>query len=235
MPRQQQISIFFACLIYALLSLCQPAQAVDQDIEIWAPVILDTPAKNNISARLEVMPRWNNSAGSFQLIMVRPSVAYQRYFENSQTFMELRGGGMWISYVDERINEYRPWQQVVLVKNLEKLNDLKLIYRQRNELRFFEGAGQGSPSLRNRHLLGLSYPITERTNVVIFDELMVNLLKNRLQPTGFTQNRWYIGLDRVLTKNITAKAGYLLSWINRAEPEANDLNHGIVLQLHIHP
>ncbi len=235
MTRRLLTTIGLALLTAGLLVLC-PATAqadMEQDLQIWAPVTVEIQPHERWSAKLEGMVRWNQTLSNYNLTMLRPSVAFH-WPNNDKISMEWRAGYMWAKYHEERFDEHRVYQET----NTELpmgTTPLTLLYRMRNELRWFEAAGVGSPILRNRQLLGVAFPIKPTWTGIVYDEFHTNLIHNKFSQGAYNQNRVFIGVQKNWRPNakrvgMETTLGYMLIHSNRRGPRNDGLNHAIVIK-----
>lgn len=198
----------------------------ETSLDVWAPVTLDIPVKPTWSVRLEAQNRWNLNSAVFDLIQVRPSIAKE--FSNHVT---LRGGYLWARTSPEGSQEHRPWGEFLVEKPLKHLHNTELIYRQRNELRWFTSAG--SPALRSRHLVGVYIPLTKQTGVNLNNEFLVHLFSNQQVDGGFDQNRIHVGIEHEWNQTIRSEVAYRWIVFDEASQSAPGQRHVIYAQLNV--
>lgn len=218
------------------LQLFHPATGADQipenDLQLWLPVTFKTKVDDHFFGYFEVQPRiGNNLVGPtdpaegdhFSLLIVRPAVGYQ-----VNKVMSVWQGYAWApSYLPRYRNENRIWQQVMFENKIKKLT---IINRTRLEERWFENSG--GTSVRARHLVRGLYPIgkSKKWSLVASEEYFVNLNSAQNAPkSGFDQNRFFIGFNRKINDTMNFETGYMLNFVNRADPLADRFNHAILL------
>lgn len=237
-----QSGLWLACVLFLSLNfmtICQARadQIPENDLQMWLPVTLKAKLDEHVFTYMEVQPRiGNNLVGPttpeegehFSLLLVRPAVGYQ-----VNKTLSLWQGYAWApSYLPKFRNENRIWQQVMFENKFkrEKLNRLTIINRTRLEERWFENSN--GTSVRGRHLLRVLYALgkSRKWSLVTSDEYFVNLNSAQNAPkAGFDQNRFFVGFNRKVNDNINMEAGYMLNFVNRADPLADRYNHAILI------
>ena len=218
------ISIIF--LTCQFLFTAVPSFAVENDLGLWAPTYIYLPINNKFRANLEINPRIQKNIGHINQLFVRPSIGYQL----TDNLSIWQGYGWITNYIPRFIREERIWQQILHEKHFPKFT---LINRLRLEERFIQDIN-GVP-LRSRYLLRFVVPFGElkKWAFVTSDELFVNLDTHFQGPkAGVDQNRFFIGLNRKLSDNVTLEGGYQMQYINVRSPALDKLNHIILINMY---
>ena len=224
----KQITYIFCAVLICILSISTNyALAVDNDLGLWAPVYLKLPINDKFKANLEINSRIQKNITHINQLFIRPSVGYQ-LTENLSIW---QGYGWITNYIPRFVREERIWQQILHEKEFSKFS---LTNRFRLEERFIQDVN-GVP-LRTRYLLRGMYPIgkTKRWAFVTSDELFVNLDTHFQGPqAGLDQNRFFVGLNRKISDNVSIEGGYQMQYINSHSPAIDKLNHIILVNLYI--
>jgi len=163
---------------------------------------------NQISDRLsihsEAQFRFYEVSANFNQLLLRTGLNYHideksiltagyGYISTDGTFEEL---------MDEKNSrEHRIFEQFIL-KN--KVGKLKFEHRYRLEQRFLDNQIQKSTEHRARYRLQLTYPISEKWFINVYDEVFINL-----QNPIFGQNRLYGAIGYAVQSDFQIQLGYL--------------------------
>lgn len=222
------------CGFLAGFSALLPAKAwaddADNELQNWDMVTLRVDAPHRLSIYAEGQARTGfglEKNEGMDRLLARGALGYR-----VTPWMSLWQGAVWTpSYRPQFHNENRLFQQLLLENRLKKLI---VINRTRLEERFIENAG--ATSLRFRHMVRLAYPLdkAQKWSAVTFDEYFVNLNRTPSGPRGgFDQNRLFVGINRKLTEQVNAEAGYMLVCVNRHQGMPDKTNHVILLTLNV--
>ena len=221
--------VIYISIIFLTCQFCftaRPSYAVYNDPGLWAPTYILLPINNKFKANLEISPRIQKNISHINQLFLRPSLGYQ-LTEN----LSIWQGYAWITnYIPRFVREERIWQQILHEKHFSKFT---LINRLRLEERFIQDIN-GVP-LRMRYLFKVKIPFgeTKKWAFVIFDEPFINLDTHFKGPkAGVDQNRFFIGLNRKLSDNVSVEGGYQMQYINRRSPMQDKLNHIILINMY---
>jgi hypothetical protein len=68
---------------------------------------------------------------------------------------------------------------------------------------------------------------------VIYDEPFINIGNHFNGPqSGIDQNRFFIGLNKKMSNNVSIEGGYLMQYLNLNAPSHDRLNHNILVNLY---
>lgn len=200
--------------------------SVDQDMQMWTPVVLDIPIHRKLRGYMEVGPRIGDGVSKVKQLLVRPALEYR--FNKSFSFFT---GYLWqTTYGDPQVlHENRIWQQILLDKDIKRLS---ILNRTRLEQRMFNDvSGTGH---RARHMVKLDFDISKKFYLCNFHELFVNLNSVKDGPQrGIDQYRMFAGVGVRPLKNTRVEAGYQYQYVNRADQFDDQGNHAILIQTFI--
>ncbi|MBX3466982.1 MAG: DUF2490 domain-containing protein [Planctomycetes bacterium] len=214
-----------------LLALAPRARArgVDQDFQVWAPVVLQATYRP-VRLWVEVQPRMIDDAGRLGFMIYRPALAWLTPVEG----LSLWGGYAFVERVDRRYTrEHRAWQQVQYDHTIEELGRLRFIHRLRAEQRFLQD--RDPVAHRLRWLLRGSLPLAfeGRLMAIGWNEFFFNVNTVEGGPRrGFDQNRTFFGPGVQVTRWTRVEVGYLAQYFHRVRAE-DDLNHVLFASLWI--
>lgn len=226
-PRRRGIGLLARCLAAAALVLAmtaaRPAEAVENDFQAWTPVYLNLAFNEKFLGWYEVQPRFSD-AGVSQLLL-RTAVGY-RFAKNASAWF----GYAWTPSIEPQYRtENRIFQQLVMGGDF---SFGKIMSRTRLEQRWI-GETSGV-ALRFRTLLRDQVNISDdgKWRAVVQDEIFFNLNSPTGGPqAGFNQNRFFVGLNRLVNQNLHIDFGYQMQLLNRRGPGQSDkINHILLVQ-----
>ena len=211
-----------------LILFCQGSHlyAVENDLGLWAPTYIRLPINDKVITNLEINPRIQKNITHINQLFVRPSIGYQLTKELSVW----QGCGWITNYIPRFAREERVWQQILHEKEFSKFT---LTNRLRLEERFIQDI-DGVP-LRARYLLEFMYPLDKKKiwSFVTSDELFTNLDTHFKGPqAGIDQNRFFLGLNKKISPNVSLEGGYQMQYINLHSPIQDKLNHIILVKMY---
>lgn len=190
-------------------------------------------------AHLEVQPRFSDldEDGHIDQLILRPAIGYQLTED-----LSIWQGYAWVGNFNQRhtppqspfFQESRIYQQVLYSHKFELF---KLASRTRLEERWIERVD--GTAVRFRTMLRGQYPLPMAPEwaLVASDEIFIHLntVGARGPEAGFDRNRFFVGLNRTVSKNFNMDVGYQNELINsRSIPNlANQMNHTIIFQVFI--
>lgn len=205
-------------------------------------IILKTQAQNTAEDKLGSWFMFNGSHKLSENYTLK-SMAHFRYFELSKEFQqEIYRLGLnykfnpktnftfGLSYATGDLNyntpsahlyEWRLYEDLFLKSKLNKLN---LKHRFRLEHRFIH-KNLTTNTTQNwiRYDLNISYPISQKLNIYVFNELFLNLDRSK----RFAQNWTGLGLIQKLNKRLKLKLGYFQ--IKTSNRNLKRLQLGVIL------
>lgn len=173
-----------------------------------------------------IQSRYNFSIGQYENTRSEGGIGYK-----SSKNISLWLGGTTILRHDNRIEEYRPWQQVQWhILNSEQI---RLSSRTRLEERKEPNFSEWAYRLRQRFSLSFPKKLPFNITPILANEIFFNLNNPQwINSNGsINQNRAFIGIEIPLHKNISFETGYLNQYEFRNE--ANRLNHVLYVNLKI--
>ena len=221
------LSFVFLILLPCLFNKAYADPYLLDDFGLWTPIYIYIPISEKVKGNFEINPRIQQNATHINQLLVRPSLGYQLTKD-----LSLWQGYSWVTnYLPQFTREERLWQQVLHEKKFSKFS---LVNRFRLEERFIQDV-EGI-SLRGRYLLKTLYPITKSKllSLVLADELFVNLDAHHSGPqVGIDQNRFFVGLNRKISDNVSIEGGYQMQYINSLTPNIDKLNHIVLVNLYV--
>lgn len=220
--------------LLALLALASSpvrAQDVDEDLQLWTPIVLqaDLGTPRVLRAYVEVQPRLDRDAGRLAFVLYRPALAW---FATDQ--LTLWGGYAFVErHHPTYLGEHRAWEQVQYDHTPDLGLGLRLIHRLREEQRLLEGRDPVAHRLRWMLRAQVPLALEGRLIAIVQNELFINWNAVDWGPRrGFDQNRTFVGPGFKLVPQARLEAGYLAQYVNRQGGE-DALNHVILMQLFI--
>jgi hypothetical protein len=218
----RKLSLLAALTLLEFSSVTK-ASGQKQSFQMWQPIYLDGTIRGNVRGYFEVNPRESEGITKMEQLLIRPGLEY-RFSPRASIF----AGYCWFTgYQPKFTQEQRLWQQLLFTNQIKKLS---IQNRTRLEERIFEHLP--SAGVRLRHFLKASYPLTQNTYLVSFEELFLNLNNVRGGPQkGIDQNRVFLGLGRRLSNSARVEVGYQLQYVHRPGKLEDNLNHVLLAQL----
>jgi hypothetical protein len=178
------------------------ASALEHTYQVWNTVVVQAPlAASGAESGLHLW--WDaqsRSADAATTLVLRPAVGWSF---NRQLSVML--GYAWVgTFVEgpDRI-EHRPWEQL---QATFRFDDLALALRTRLEQRL----SAGELGWRPRQLVRLQQTLTPDVAAVVWDEIFVGLNATSFgQPSGFDQNRFFVGPAWTPSPGMRLEAGYM--------------------------
>jgi len=222
MKNQKVLLIVFVFLVNSF-----PAFALENDLGLWTPVYIKLPVTEKFKAQLEINPRIQENVTHINQLLIRPSVGYQ-LTKN----LSIWQGYAWVTnYTPKFVSEQRIWEQVLYEREFGRWG---LSSRTRLEERFIQNV-HGTP-VRFREMLRVQYVLDKKKNwaFVAYDEPFINLSTHFHGPqAGVDQNRFFVGLNRKVSKYANVEGGYLMQYFNIHAPSQDRINHNILVNLYI--
>ena len=218
-------SLIVLVLVFPKASFADP-YLID-DLGLWSPVYIKLPVNEKIKLNFEANPRIQENITHINQLLIRPSIGYQ-LTKNLSVWQ----GYCWVTnYIPRFIREERIWQQLLHEKEFSKFSLTNRFRLEERLIQDVEGV-----SLRGRYLLKTLFPITKNKHwsFVLSDELFVNLDAHHDGPqVGIDQNRFFIGVNRKLSENVSIEGGYQMQYVNFLSPYIDRLNHIVLVNLYI--
>jgi hypothetical protein len=199
-----------------------------QDNQIWMPVTLETPITRKIKLDVELHARLARNDSNLSLLFISPYLTYEVNKHLSLT------QGYYRSFIFQknpyRLNtENRLWQMVTLSHSIKSL---KITHQFRLEERLVENFDK--TSVRFRYLIRLVYPLRKsKWSLVGSEELFFNMNDVRQVPSGFNQNRLFVGLRRQISNASFIEGGYMMQGVHAPAPNRNQINHALLVRLNL--
>ncbi|MBY0404148.1 MAG: DUF2490 domain-containing protein, partial [Cyanobacteria bacterium] len=217
-------SLFF---IFPELTAAE-ARPLAQDDQIWMPVTLEAPVTKKLKLDLEVQSRLSRDDSFLSLLFISPYLTYE--VNKHLSFTQ----GYYHSYNFQkkpyRLNtENRLWQMVTLSHSIKSL---KINHQFRLEERQVENFD--TMSVRFRYLIRVLYPLGKsKWSLEGSEEVFFNVNDVRQVPSGFNQNRIFVGLRRQLFNASFIEGGYMMQGVHAPAPNRNQLNHALLVRLNV--
>lgn len=222
-----------ACVALALLPAAARGEDLDEDFQVWTPVVLQIDIGPKVlRGWLEVQPRFDADAGRLGSVIWRPALGVYLH-----DWVTLWGGYAFV----ERLRpayaaEHRVWEQVQLAGALDQEKSIKVLARLRLEHRFREGEDPVAHRLRLllRGQVALGDPAPPSPYVVAWDEVFFGLNSTEWGPkSGFDRNRVFGGLGLQLLEQLRIEGGYLFEVVHQRGPRDELGNHVLALTVWI--
>lgn len=215
-----------AFALFLLVGIAGVARAADQDFQIWIPMTLTARYSESFGGWYEVQPRIGEDATTVTQLILRTALDWRFRPGWAASF-----GYAWSPTLEPTYkNENRVYEQLLFG---DDYSFGRLISRTRLEQRWIEGVS--GTAWRFRTLLRANFPFSadRAWSGVLWDEIFFNLNSPSNGPqAGFDQNRFFLGVNRVLDPRLNIDAGYQLQVIDRSEPGFIDhINHMLLIQL----
>lgn len=206
-----RLSLLPACL---LLLAPLPAQATQDDAQLWLFLQAAVPIEDGVTASFEISPRMRENEDQ---VLVRGNVDFR--IANG---VELGGGAAWVDYASG--HEFRTQQQATLTSGITQ-------FRTRIEQRFFGGADRAQWRLRQR--VQVTLPVAQNLRAVANAELLyIARTESPLQQARVDSWRFNVMANYRVSQSLEIGAGYLAIYSPRAGA-ADRLSHVPTLRLAI--
>lgn len=203
-----------ACCLAALAAA--PAQAAEDDGNIWTGQFVTINATEKIYVRLEAQERFTNDASRLGQLLLRSLVAYR---VNDRVNL---GAGYAYVRTDPvgpaLLNEHRYYQEFNV--RLVDRDGVTLDSRTRLEQRTFEE--REGTSWRLRNFVQLRVPVSGSNKIVAYTEPFVDLNQTDVQRGGLSIWRNFVGVSIPLAKGIEVVPGYLNQHVFRDGRDRSD-------------
>jgi hypothetical protein len=211
----RRISCGMAALFAA--SVASPAQATEDDFNVWLGQFATINATDKAYVRIEAQERFTNDADRLGQLLLRSLVGYR--IDKDVNI----GAGYAYVRTDPvgpaQLNEHRFYQELN-VRLLSTEGGVTLDSRTRLEQRTFEEREDTSWRLRN--FVQLRVPVTQNNKIVAYTEPCLDLNETGVQRGGLSIWRNFVGLSIPLAKNIEVVPGYLNQHVFREGEDRSD-------------
>ena len=195
-----------------------PAEA-DDDFQFWQTTNLSAKLAEDITALLEVQPRFTDDASRLGQLLVRPSLGWGLghgvVVSTGYAYVRTSPSGRAVTH------EHRPWQQLAFPL-VQQPSGLFLTSRSRIEQRIREDGDDLGHRLRQQ--LRMTLPLEESGwKAVAWSEIFLNLNDTDWgQRSGLDRWRNFIGVSIPIVKGVSAEPGYLNQYVNTASGDLSD-------------
>lgn len=209
--------IVCSTIVLTAAFVTSPAQASEDDFNIWLGQFATINATDDVYVRLESQERFTNDADRLGQLLVRSLVGYRI---NKDVNI-----GVGYAYVltdpvgPVQLNEHRFYQELN-VRLLSTEGGVTLDSRTRLEQRTFEERDDTAWRLRN--FVQLRVPISENNKIVAYTEPFIDLNETGVQRGGLSIWRNFVGISIPLAKNIDVVPGYLNQHVFRDGQDRSD-------------
>jgi len=211
----RRISCGTAALFAA--SVASPAQATEDDFNVWLGQFATINATDKAYVRIEAQERFTNDADRLGQLLLRSLVGYR--IDKDVNI----GAGYAYVRTDPvgpaQLNEHRFYQELN-VRLLSTEGGVTLDSRTRLEQRTFEEREDTSWRLRN--FVQLRVPVSQNNKIVAYTEPFLDLNETGVQRGGLSIWRNFVGLSIPLAKNIEIVPGYLNQHVFREGEDRSD-------------
>ncbi len=190
-----------------------------QDFQFWGNVTAIGPLSGSVRYWLEGQGRFGDDATRISQLLVRPGIGYALN-NTSSIWLGYAYINTQFPFTRAAVDENRIWQQYMWVNNYSWG---RAISRTRLEQRFIESVTRTGWRFRQFARIERTFGKNSKAYVAIAEELFVQLNNTRIQGsnTGFDQNRIFIGVGYLPTRNVLFEVGYQNQYIRRI----NDSNY----------
>ncbi len=217
---RKQIFTIFAFILFAGMSLAQPAKQVRESTQLWGAYFLQARLTDQLGLWTDVHLRTKEDLLSdLSQGIVRVGLMY---YLNDHA--KLTAGYAFVNHfpAEGHANisqpEHRPWQQIQWHTNTSKLRLtqwLRLEERFRRKIRDDDNLAEGySYGTRLRYNFLAAWPLTRKgtapggLSLILNDEIHMNLGR-KVVYNHFDQNRFFVGLGFQTGKHTSLQAGYM--------------------------
>lgn len=198
-------------------SVASPAQATEDDFNVWLGQFATINATDKAYVRIEAQERFTNDADRLGQLLLRSLVGYR--IDKDVNI----GAGYAYVRTDPvgpaQLNEHRFYQELN-VRLLSTEGGVTLDSRTRLEQRTFEEREDTSWRLRN--FVQLRVPVSQNNKIVAYTEPFLDLNETGVQRGGLSIWRNFVGLSIPLAKNIEVVPGYLNQHVFREGEDRSD-------------
>lgn len=201
----------------ALGLIAAPADAAEEDSNIWLVQFATINASEKVFVRLEARERFTDDAGRLGQLLARSLVGYRI---DKRTSI-----GVGYAYVFSdpvgplRRNEHRFYQEFNH-RLIETEGGMTVDARTRLEQRTFEESD--GTAWRLRQFVQVRVPLSQDNKLVAFTEPFIDLNQTAVQRGGVSLWRNFVGLSVPLTKNAERVPGYLNQYVVRGGADRID-------------
>jgi hypothetical protein len=206
-------------ILLAQMLLPERASAVKNDFGQWNFTTINIPLGEKFFIQELINTRINDNMSDIGLFFTRTGLAYRL---NKHTSLWV--GYDWFAIFNEPFtHENAVWGQVMVNHEIGKN---RIMHRLRQEHNFIPH-DEDVPTLRYMLRLDRDLPLVknEKFTLITWDEAFVNYNDNRGVPSGFAQNRYFIGAGYRINHNLALELGYMLQHVINDE---DSLNHWIL-------
>lgn len=197
--------------LFVLISFSVSAQSTGEtNLGTWYMYFGNHRIGDRFSLHSEAQFRFYQPVSNFNQILLRTGLNYDvhintiitlgyAYIATDPTFADttLEDG----SFIENDVKEHRVFEQF---SNKSMIGTLHLEHRYRLEQRFITTSINSFTAHRARYRILLTYPISNKWFMSIYDEIFINF-----QDNLFDQNRLYGALGYRLKNNLNLQLGYL--------------------------
>jgi Protein of unknown function (DUF2490) len=212
------LALFFIVQIW----LPEPVSAVENDFGQWNFTTINLPLGEKFFIQELLNTRVNDNMSDVALFFTRTGLAYRL---NKHTSLWV--GYDWFAIFNEPFtHENAVWAQVMVN---HELAGNRIMHRLRQEYNFIPH-DEDVPTLRYMLRLDRDMPLikNEKFTFITWDEAFVNYNDNRGVPSGFAQNRYFIGGGYRVNQNLALELGYMLQHVINDEDR---LNHWLLTNI----
>ncbi len=191
--------------LLALITVSINAQETGEDqLGAWYMYFGTNQLTDKLSIHSEAQFRFYETASTFNQLLLRTGLNYHitdnaiatfgyAYINTDGSFEDIPN--------EENSEEHRIFQQFILKNTVHKF---KFEHRYRLEQRFIHTQFEDVTEHRARYRLQLTYPLSEKWFLNVYDEVFINL-----QEPIFGQNRLYGAIGYTVKSNFSVQFGYL--------------------------
>ncbi|MCX2679133.1 DUF2490 domain-containing protein [Galbibacter sp. EGI 63066] len=200
--KKRFLLLFLTVFTYSLSTHAQ--ETGEKRLGAWYMYFGTNKISEDFSIHTEAQFRFYEVADNFNQLLLRTGLNYHFSPNAIATFGYgfISTDGTFEDFPsEENSTEHRIYEQFILKNSIEKL---KFEHRYRLEQRFISYLDENDTQHRARYRLQLTYPLSEKWFVNVYDEVFLNL-----QDEVFGQNRLYGALGYKVNSKLSLQAGYL--------------------------
>jgi len=231
--------IYIVIIFFSSMNWTNPALCLDE-FTIWGDMVLTKnlksidPALKNWFIYQEGWARKSPETNNLDTLLTRSGIGYR--YSDHITFAAGYGYAWQHPVGNKTIEDQRPWQQIIIQENFDKLD-----FSSRSRFEEIILNKIQTPIIRFRERFKIAYPLSESypLSIIMSEEMFIRLNDaGPLMHSGFEQNRGFVGFGYLINKNTIIEIGYLnqillmKSILTDAAIKGSMTNHALSMNIH---
>ena len=231
--------IYIVIIFFSSVNWTNPALCLDE-FTIWGDMVLTKnlksidPALKNWFIYQEGWARKSPETNNLDTLLTRSGIGYR--YSDHITFAAGYGYAWQHPVGNKTIEDQRPWQQIIIQENFDKLD-----FSSRSRFEEIILNKIQTPIIRFRERFKIAYPLSESypLSIIMSEEMFFRLNDaGPLMHSGFEQNRGFVGFGYLINKNTIIEIGYLnqillmKSILTDAAIKGSMINHALSMNIH---